>query len=192
MVEKKNKEQVQFLPWAAINAFMVPEYQHQVMHEVLNGYDGLESEQRRSLNQMIKKGAKLNGFRNATMAPLSLRINAAVGLFEKHAAFTAEVLAAWCTIHADLAQKVYDLLVGRGWEILPLDADRKKLPGFLTRWPKKDEYEVLIAAYREQYGEDAQQASDNDISLMSVWLSGRLPYELVEEEEEPADEGKVE
>jgi hypothetical protein len=71
---------------------------------------------------------------------------------------------------------VYDLLVARGWELLPPEADRTVLPGFLTKWPKGETFEVLNEVFLKMY--PGTQASDDDISLMVVWLSGRLPYQF--------------
>jgi hypothetical protein len=84
---------------------------------------------------------------------------------------------------------VYDLLVSRDWKVLPPDADRTKIPGFLTRWPKGEDFDVLNKAYAEKYTES--QASGDEVSLMVVWISGRLPYQLVGEEEEQADEEPI-
>jgi hypothetical protein len=52
------------------------------------------------------------------------------------------------------------------------------LPGFLTTWPRAEEFEVLVKAFREQHPDTP--ASDDDISLMVAWLSGRLPLDLVD------------
>ena len=182
MTEKvSSKDKVAFLPWSAINAFMLEEFQLEVIKDVLTGYEYLESEQRRSLNAQIKRGVRVPGFRNSTTAPIGIRIKNSIEFFEKNAAFAGNVLSAWTVIHADLAEKVHAMLEGREWQILPLNAARENLPGFLTQWPQEDEFEVLCAAFRELYP-DEQQYSDNQVSLMSVWLSGRLPYELVEKE----------
>ena len=52
------------------------------------------------------------------------------------------------------------------------------MPGFMLEWPKEDSFEILIDSFREKYPDYA--LSDDDISLMVVWLSNRLPYEAVE------------
>lgn len=177
--EKGNKQKkAQFLPWSAINAFMMKDFQHEVLKEVLSNYAQLASAQRTGLNKMIKRGVKVNGFRNAVAAPLAIKVNSSVDLFENNAAFAGLILDSWHTLYPDLRKQVYDLLVSRGWEILPEGADRTKLPGFLAQWPKQDEFDVLVAAFRDTYSDETY--SDNQISLMSVWLSGRLPYELVD------------
>jgi len=191
--QDKKEKKAQFLPWQAINSFMMQDFQHEVMMEVLGNYGDLTSEQRKSLNLMIKKGAKVNGFRNAAMAPLGIKVSASIELFEQNGRFAATVLASWWTLKPDLSHKVYELLTSRGWEVLPEDADRTKLPGFITQWPKRDEFDVLVAAFREANPED--EYSDNQISLMAVWISGRLPFELVDllgETEEVAEETETE
>ncbi len=38
---------------------------------------------------------------------------------------------AWSELHLELRQQIYDMLVERKWELLPVDTDRTKLPGFL-------------------------------------------------------------
>ena len=180
--QEKKEKKAQFLPWNAINSFMNPEFQHEVMMAVLGNYESLTSDQRKNLNLMIKRGAKVNGFRNAAIAPLAIKVSASSELFEKNANFAALVLYSWWTLNAELSSKMMELLTSRGWELLPEETDRTKLPGFITQWPKQDEFDVLVAAYREIHPED--QFTDDQISLMSVWLSGRLPFELVDLSEE--------
>jgi hypothetical protein len=60
------------------------------------------------------------------------------------------------------------------------------LPGFLTRWPESETYEALNEAYQQMYPEDS--VDENDVRLMSVWLAGRLPYDVTE----PADSSPAE
>ena len=186
MTESK-KEKAQFLPWSAINAFMLPDFQLEVVTDVLGGYDSLSSEQRTRLNQMIKRSVKLNGFRNATIAPLPIRARGSIELFEKNAAFAYLILSSWCDLHLVLRDAVHKMLSDRGWILLPAETDRSKIPGFLTRWPKEDEFEVLNPAFRAQFP-DLSEYSDNQVSLMAVWMSGRLPYELVEKSDIEEDD----
>ncbi len=174
----EDKETVEFLPFNAINQFMITEYRLEVLREVLSNLDRLSSSQRSTLIGLVKRLFKLPGFRNPTLAPLPIKVRGAVSPFEKNAEFTAHVLADWAEIRSELMQQVYHLLKDRDWEILPLDADRTKIPGFLTRWPKEETYEVLNQAFNEKYPQS--QASDYDVRLMVVWISGRLPYDMVE------------
>jgi hypothetical protein len=173
-----DRDTVEFLPFNAINQFMISDYRLDVLREVLANLDRLSPGQRSTIVGMIKRLFKLPGFRNPTLAPLLIKVRGAVSPFEKNAEFTAQVLADWAEIRSELMQQVYHFLKDRGWEILPLDADRTKIPGFLTRWPKDETYEVLNQAFNEK--NPLSNASDYDVRLMIVWVSGRLPYDMVE------------
>jgi hypothetical protein len=48
----------------------------------------------------------------------------------------------------------------------------------MITWPKGEEFDVLNQAFQEMYPD--QNFSSDDISLMVVWLSGRLPYQFEE------------
>lgn len=174
-------DKVQFLPFHAINNFMLPEYRLSVLQTVISHLDSLTGERRGAINGLLKRLLKVPGFRNAAQAPAPMKIKNAVSPFERSPELVAQVIAAWSDLHPDLREQIFDLLTSRGWELLPVDADRVKLPGFLTRWPKKETFEAIIAAFHEKYPDLA--AEDNDISLMTVWLSGRLPYDMVDAEE---------
>jgi hypothetical protein len=95
----------------------------------------------------------------------------------------AAIISAWAESQPELRENVYNLLVSRGWELLPIDTDRTKIPGFLTIWPRKDTFEIIDQAFREMFPDFP--ASNNDISLMVVWLSGRLPLNFTTEEGTP-------
>jgi hypothetical protein len=178
----ENKQTAEFLPFNAINQFMLPEYRQKVLHQVLGSLDQLPPSQKEGLIGSIKRLFNVPGFRNAIHAPLPLKVKGAVAPFEKSGAFTAQVLAGWCELHSELMQQVYHLLIERKWELLPLDADRTKVPGFLTRWPKGETYEVLNQTFAGQYPQSS--ASEDDVRLMVVWISGRLPFEIVDKEKE--------
>lgn len=160
---------------------MLPEYRLQVLTTVLTGLDRLSADRRSAINNQLKRSLKVPGFRNALLAPLPVKIKNSVSVFERSADYAAQVVAAWAELHPELRQQIYDLLAERGWEMLPADTDRAKLPGYLTRWPGKDSFEAILQAFREKY--PGVDVPDNDISLMSVWLGGRLPYDVIEEEE---------
>ena len=185
MVRMSDKK-VQFLPFHAINEFMMPEYRLEVIQTVFAALDELPADIRGSLNQAIKSQVRVPGFRNSALAPLAIKVRGAVSTFGRDPRFVAQVLAGWSAVHADLMQQIYDLLKERGWEVLPPEADRRKLPGFLTRWLKKDDFDVLQQAFRSKYPEVEQ--SDNNISLIAVWVSGRLPVDMVEDVAEDAAE----
>lgn len=175
-------KQVEFFPFNAINEFMVPEYRLAVIQAVLSGLDRLPGERRSAINGLIKRHVQVPGFRNSVQAPASVKARGAVATFERRPEFVAVVLQGWAELHAELRQQVHDFLKSREWELLPADADRTRLPGFLTTWPKGEDYDALGAAFAQMYPDVS--VSENDLRLMIVWMAGRLPYDMFEEEEE--------
>jgi len=174
-----------FLPFHAINQFMVPEYRLSVLQRVFGGFEKLPNSRKAALTGLVKRQVSVPGFRNSGVAPAPLKAKSSVSAFERSAEFASQVIMAWSELNPELRQQVYDLLVARNWELLPAEADRTKLPGFLTTWPKGEDFDVLDKAFLEAHPD--KTASDNDVRLMVVWLSGRLPYDMAEEES-PAEE----
>ncbi len=166
---------VQFLPFSAINMFMRPDYQLDVVRKVFNSMSQAPEDVKGTLNRFIKRYVTVPGFRNSSAAPASLKIKPYISAFETHADVAGFTMATWASTNPTLTDKVYDLLVSRGWELLPKDADRTKLPGFLTTWPKDENFEKINQAFKETY--PGEETSEDDVSLMAVWLSGRLPYQ---------------
>lgn len=179
-------DKVQFLPFHAINEFMRPDYRLEVVRSALNALPGLPEVYRAPIDQMTRRVVKVPGFRNSTKAPAARKIKPVAEAFEKSPDLVAAILAAWAEFHAELRQQVYDLLTTRNWEVLPPDADRTQLPGFLTHWPKDEDFEALNAAFKDKF--PAYQANEDDVSLMVVWISGRLPYEF--EEDHPEEDAQ--
>ncbi len=175
-----DKNEVQFVLFHGIDQFMLPEYRHEVLQKVLSRLDDLSPERKGKIQNLIKRYVRLPGFRNSMQAPLALKVNGSAAAFEKHPDFVAQVLMAWSELDPVLRQQVYDLLVERKWELLPPDADRTRLPGFIAAWPKDENYDVLDAAFKEKYPDN--QAHEYDVRLMIVWLGGRLPFDEDEEE----------
>jgi hypothetical protein len=93
-------------------------------------------------------------------------------------------------MHPELRKNVYDMLVLRGWEPLPIEADRLKLPGFIPTWPRGEDFETLNTAFAQANPET--QFNSDDISLMVVWLSVRLPYKVENEDEQKDESSEVE
>jgi hypothetical protein len=60
------------------------------------------------------------------------------------------------------------------WPVFPITMNRAKLPGFFTHWPNGEDFEVLYNNYSELFPES--KSSIDEVSLMVVWLSMRLPY----------------
>lgn len=165
----------QFLPFHAINEFMRHDFRVKVVRNTLNALPSLPDELRTPINRLTRVIVKVPGFRNSTKAPASVRVKPTSEAFEKNPELVAAILAAWAETNPQLRQQVYDLLVARDWHVLPPQADRTRLPGFITKWPKDENFEAVNAAFTEMYPQ--VQADSDDVSLMVVWLSTRLPYE---------------
>jgi hypothetical protein len=164
---------VEYVPFNAINEFMRPDFRARVLQLVFDQFSTLPETEQKSVNSLTRKFVAIPGFRNSSLAPASLKARSAVRPFENNAGFTGVVISCWASILFDLRSKTHAVLSDLGWPLLPADADRAKLPGFLTSWPKGQDFSSLNSAYREKYPEDG--SSEDDISLMAVWLSGRLP-----------------
>jgi hypothetical protein len=178
----------EFIPFNALNEFMRPDYRQAVVRATLAALPGLPGNVRAPVDRLVRQHVRVPGFRNAAQAPVSLRVNPTISTFEKSPELVAALLAAWAEANADLRARVYDLLTARGWEVLPSNADRTRLPGFLTRWPAHENFETLNEAYAAAYPE--ARSSTDDVSLMVVWLSGRLPVKVDEAEIESGTGGE--
>lgn len=184
-----SKPQVSFLPFHALAQFMRDDFRLTVVRRTMNAYADLPENMRANIDKQTKKFVTIPGFRNSVKAPLALKIRLMNDAFEKRADLVGALLAGWAETHPELRQQVYDLLTERGWEVLPVEADRTKLPGFLTVWPANEDFEVLNAAYKAKYPE--AEVTEDDVSLMAAWISTRLPFE-VEGEEETDEDGEAE
>jgi hypothetical protein len=182
MPTENNDKKVSFLPFHAINEFMTSEYRLEVVRSALVALQGLPENFGNPINKLTSRLVKIPGFRHSVKAPITLRIKPTADAFEKSPDLVASILSAWAEAHAGLREKVYALLESRHWDILPIDAERARLPGFITFWPHGENFDVLNQSFKEMFPD--ADASNNDVSLMVVWLSGRLPYQFTEKEED--------
>lgn len=191
-------KQLQFLPFHAINEFMRPDFRLSVIRDVLNNTTSLPEDHASAFASATRRLVKVPGFRNSEKAPPLVKVMPMVKSFEKSPDLVSVILSAWAAIHDDLLAQVYSLLKQRNWPvieteheisfttlssdmisrwaILPPGLDRKRFPGFLPRWPKGEDFETLYATYKELF--PTGEASIDQVSLMAVWLSLRLPYTM--------------
>ncbi len=169
-----HNEYTEFVPFNAINEFMRDDFRLEVIRLTLSKLSGLPEENQKSINILTRKLVQVSGFRNSIKAPISLRVKASVDAFQKSPEFVAAILSGWAEFNADLRDPVYELLVEREWEILPVDADRTKLPGFFITWPEGENFETLFNVFNEIH--PGLSINSDDLSLMVVWLSMCLPY----------------
>lgn len=169
-----NGESIEYLPFHALNNFMQNDYRAAVIRETLQNLQKLPSEQQARLNKLTRQYVKVPGFRNSAKAPVAIRARAIAEEFEEAPELVAVTIGAWADANHALRDQMYALLRGRGWDVLPPEADRTQLPGFLPSWPEGENYDTISEAFRASYPES--EAEDDDMRLMSVWISGRLPY----------------
>lgn len=181
-------KRIQFAPFHAINEFMLPVYRQSVLQTVLGNLDQLPPGRRSAIVGLIKSSVKIPGFRNPTVAPLPLKVKGAVSAFEKNPQFTAQILSGWAELNPELRQQVHDLLKERGWEVLPPEADRSRMPGFRITWPQGEDYDQLDEAYAAAH--PGVEFSRDDLRLMAVWVGNRLPF--THDEGEESSEGAAE
>ena len=191
MSEEKSK--LEFIPFHAINEFMRTDFRMTVLRSALLAMGDLSPQTQASVDRLTKKYVKVPGFRNSAKAPASVKAVGMVKPFEKEPKLVAAILSAWVEAHPELTNQIFEILSGFGWKLLPLEAPRTRLPGFLTQWPEEEDYEMIYNTYTENFPERAH--SVDEVSLMAVWLAMRLPVEKVSKSEllelpipEPAEE----
>jgi len=173
-------EKIQFIPFNAINEFMRNDFRLNVIRTTLLSLAQLDRKFSVPIDQLTKKYVTVAGFRNSAKAPATVKAVAMVKAFEKQPKLVAAILQGWAETQPEFRRKVHDLLTNRSWKLLPVDFDRTKLPGFLTRWPADDDYDTLYDTFVQD--NPNLEVSIDQVSLMVVWLSGRLPIDKVEKE----------
>lgn len=180
-----DKKEIRMLPFHAVNEFMRDDYRLTILQEVFNELGKCNPIQRTKISSLFSSGVKLPGFRNSSLAPVLIRVKNSVGLFEKSADFAGIILECWSNLHVELKGIIFEALTQKGWQLHPLQLDRTELPGFGTDWPKEDTFELICKSVNE--AQPALKESDDNISLMAVWVGNKLPYNLFLDEEEETE-----
>ena len=161
------------LPLISLNVFLLPDFRREILTTVLNQKDDLSPEIKQELRQALKEFVKISGFRNPLAAPQALQVRAMESPFEKESRFVKAILSSWADLKLDLGAKVQSVLPELGFEPndqAPLYPDPEN--AFAVGWPEDLSFEKLADLVKQKTETDA---SSNEISLMTVWLTGRLP-----------------
>ena len=172
-------EKAKYLPFHAVNEFMREDYRLTILQEVFTSLDKTTSTQKQLISRFVAKNVQIPGFRNSSLAPLPFKIKNSTTLFERSSEFAATIMECWSNLHIALKANMFTILEEKGWKPQPLTVDRSTLPGFQIDWPKTDTFELLIKSSKEIQPE--LEESDDNISLMAVWVGNRLPYDLYSE-----------
>ena len=191
-------ENTEFLPFHAINEYMRPDFRLAVVRFTLTSQSTLPEQLVNDLNHQIKKYVKVPGFRSSDKAPALMKVYPTSKSFEKNPDLVASILSCWAELQSELRDQVYQLLKSRNWNIFqevegvnfenlsldlikewpifPIKFNRAKLPGFFIHWPKEENFDVLYNNFVTLFP-DAESSVDK-VSLMVVWLTMRLPYQV--------------
>lgn len=175
-----NTESTGYYPYNVINDFMRDDYRLIVLTEVFTNLEKVSPEHKMHIGRLILKGIQVQGFRNSNLAPAGLKAKKSADLFERSPEFAALIMETWSRLHPELRVVTGRMLADRNWTVQADSLDLSGLPGFQADWPKDDNFQVLIDKAREFL--PAMNESDDDISLMAVWVGNRLPYALYETE----------
>ena len=169
-----SEETKDFLPIKAINVYMQPDFKRSVIDEVLSNTEQLSDQNRRKLLMAVKRYVRVKGFRNPNTAPLSMKTKAFFEAFEKESALIRITLDLWAAFHEQLATNIKDLLEKAKWRFQPLDEGiRDDGAAFIVGWPEGQNFETIYKAYTSQFADTP--ASKDEVSLMTIWVSGLLP-----------------
>jgi len=171
-----DEKKIEYIPFNAVNEFMREDFRLLVLQEVFNKLELCTSMQRQLILRLFSKGVQISGFRNSGLAPLPIKIKNSTTLFERSAEFAGTIMECWSNLHGELKETMLPILSERGWNPPPIALDRSRLPGFQIVWPKTDTFDSLIKSIHDS--QPNLQESDDNISLMAVWVGNRLPYNL--------------
>jgi hypothetical protein len=183
-----DRPKLEYLPFHAVNEFMRDDYRLQVLQEVFTALDRCTVMQRQLIMRLFAKGVQIPGFRNSSLAPIPIKIKNSASLFERSSEFSATIMECWSNLHPELKSAMLTLLTEKGWKPQSITLDRSLLPGFQVDWPKTETFAILSKSIREAHPE--LNESDDNISLMAVWVGNRLPYDLFAEEEKTQEKAE--
>jgi hypothetical protein len=200
-------DKTEFLPFNAINEYMRPDFRLKVIRDALSSQSSLDETLSNDLNHLLKKYVTVPGFRSSDKAPALVKVLPTSKAFEKNPDLVAVILTCWAETQTELREQSYMVLKERKWPlfpeneeqkpiasitetikewpVFPITMDRAKLPGFYIHWPKGEDFEALYKAFTELYPDS--DASIDKVSLMMVWLSMRLPFQVDVDLENPGD-----
>jgi len=169
------KEEI-YLPFKAVNVYMQPDYRKSVVEYLLTHIKKLKANDKARLIAAIKKYVKVNGFRNPTLAPLSLKVNAYTQAFEKESSLVRITLELWVLLQKKLQTNVKSFLQTKKWKCLSMDREiLDDEEAFLPKWPKSQTSEKVFKAFKKVFPDF--KTNQDDVSLMTIWISGHLPTE---------------
>ena len=163
------------LSFRAINVFIERDFLQSKLEEILEAKDELPKEDQIVFNNNFRKYVNVLGFRNPLRAPLQLQVNAYASAFEEKEEVIPFTLSTWTKLNQKFAKQVHDWLESEDWEDLSLERSFEGSDGFQDSWPEGLSFEQLSKKFQKNHP-DVDFATD-DLILMVLWISGKLPPE---------------
>ena len=165
-------------PYKAINVYLEREYLEQLLEWVLKHKETLSKQEVIEFIDEFRKHVTILGFRNPVRAPITLQVNAYASAFEQKDDVIPFTLSTWAKTQPDLAEKVKLWLVDEGWDNLALERQFDENEGFNNNWPDKLSFDELVEKFTKANPDF--KFSRNDLILMVLWISGRLPNQEID------------
>lgn len=165
--------EIENLPFKTVNVFIERDFLEELVKKILTNLKKLSKEDQITFNQLFRKYVTVLGFRNPLHAPLPLQTKAYATAFEEKEEVVPFTLSTWAKIEENLANQVMEWLKAEKWEDLALRRDFDDSLGFKNDWPDETPLETIIKKFQENNPD--LEISKDDLSLMILWVSGRLP-----------------
>jgi len=166
---------IETVPFKAINVYVNQDYLESILTAVLTDYKKLSKDQQIEFTRFLRKYVTILGFRDPARAPLSLQVNALAKAFEEKDEVVPYVLSIWAKTHEALAADVKAWLEEKKFENLATEREYAEGAGFTPDFPEKLSFDKLEKDFAKA-NPDAKYERD-DLILMVLWISGRLPKE---------------
>jgi hypothetical protein len=163
------------LPYKSINVYIDRQTLEDILKQVLEGISSLPKPEQIAFVKDFRKYVKINGFRNPTMAPLALRVNAYANAFEEKDEVVPFSLSTWTKLSPEFAESVKNWLQEQDFENLALTREYKEEEGFMPTWPEDLSSDKLIKAFQKQHPDSS--FDEDKLIVMALWIAGQLPRE---------------
>lgn len=165
----------EYLPYKTINVFIERDHLQKILESILQNIKTLPKDDQISFGNFFREHVEIFGFRNPMRAPLPLQINAFVRAFEDKDEVIPFTLSTWTKINENFSKIVKEWLNSKGWKELRFEKKFDETEGFTRDWPENLTFENL----KEEFNKVQKdlEYEDNDLMLMIMWISGKLPDE---------------
>jgi len=167
--------QLEHSPYKSINVYIERDFLEGLLESILQGFNELPKEDQLMFVKAFKQHVTILGFRNPLRAPLRLQINAYATAFEENDEVVPFTLTTWAKMKSELAENVNNWLDSEGWKDLALEREYEESQGFSGEWPEALTFDAIAKKFEEAHPKF--DFSQDELILMVIWVSGKLPPE---------------